>query len=111
MQVVVGEVFLDHVAPVAEADHEVFDAVLRIDLHDVPENRLPADLDHRLGTDYGLLTQARAEPPGEDHRLQGSALSLSESVARSHTTVVELGGAIRRIMATARSPAAPGGRP
>jgi hypothetical protein len=46
---VVGEVLLDHVAAVAEADDEVVDARGRVDLEDVPEDRPVADLHHRLG--------------------------------------------------------------
>jgi hypothetical protein len=30
-------------------------------LHDVPEDRAAADLDHRLGLELGLLAQPRAE--------------------------------------------------
>ena len=28
---------------------------LRVDLHDVPQDRLAADFDHRLGTNIGFL--------------------------------------------------------
>jgi hypothetical protein len=52
---VVGEVLLDDVALVAEADHEVVEAVVAVDLHDVPQDRPLADLDHRLGLGGGLL--------------------------------------------------------
>ena len=37
-----------------------------IDLHDVPENRLAADLDHRLGPGGGFFGDAGAESTGED---------------------------------------------
>ena len=53
--VVVEEERLDHVAAVAERDVEFFEAVVRVVLHDVPEDGPPADLDHRLGLDFGLL--------------------------------------------------------
>ncbi|MCY1307629.1 hypothetical protein D9M70_575650 [compost metagenome] len=65
MQDVVGEVFLDHVAAVAEADHEIRKAVVAIDLHDVPEDRPPADFDHRLGSQMALFRDARAVTTGE----------------------------------------------
>jgi hypothetical protein len=61
MQEVVGEIFLDDVALVAAADDEVIDAMLGIDLQDVPENRPAAYLDHRLGPDNRLFRKARAE--------------------------------------------------
>jgi hypothetical protein len=69
VQVVVREELLDDVALVAQADDEVVDPVGRVDLHDVPEDRLVADLDHRLRAHAGLLAHARAEAAGEDHGL------------------------------------------
>lgn len=72
MEEVVGEVLLDHVAPVPAADHEVVDPVRRVQLHDVPEDRPAADLDHRLGAGAGLLADASAQAAGEDDRLHGS---------------------------------------
>ena len=63
MQEVVGEVFLDHVALVAAADHEVIDAVGGVDFHDVPENRLAADLDHRLGLRWVSSEMRVPSPP------------------------------------------------
>jgi hypothetical protein len=59
-QVVVEEVALDHLPAVAQAEDEVVEAVVRVALHDVPEQRPPADLDHRLGPELGLLAHARA---------------------------------------------------
>ncbi len=72
VEVVVGEVLLDQIALVAQADHELLDPVGRIELHDVPEDRFAADLDHRLGAHRGLLAQPRAVSPGQDHRLHGA---------------------------------------
>ena len=63
---VVGEELLDDVALVAEADDEVGDAVLGVDLEDVPEDGPAADLDHGLGAESGLLRDASAEAAGED---------------------------------------------
>ncbi len=65
VQEVVGEVLLDDVALVATADHEVVDAVVRIGLQDMPEDRLAADLDHRLRAQGGFLAEARAEAAGQ----------------------------------------------
>ena len=48
VQVVVGKILLDHIALVAETDHKFMKPIIRIDLHDVPENRLATDLDHGL---------------------------------------------------------------
>ncbi len=51
MQEVVGKILLDDVALVATADDEVMDAVLGINLQDVPENGPATNFDHRLGPD------------------------------------------------------------
>ena len=74
VQEVVGEVFLDDVALVAQADDEFADPVGRVDLHDVPQDRLAADLDHRLGADRGFFTEACAEAAGQDHGFHGGSL-------------------------------------
>src|SRR5207253_3436567 len=42
------------------AEHELVEAVVGIALHDVPEERAPAHLDHRLGTKLRLLAHAGA---------------------------------------------------
>jgi hypothetical protein len=69
VQEVVREVFLDQVALVPEADDELVHAVRRVDLHDVPEHRLAADLDHGLGPEHRFLADAGAHAPGQDHAL------------------------------------------
>ena len=66
MQKVVGKVFLDDVALVAAADHKVVDAVVGINLEDVPKNRVPADFDHRFGLDHGFFADARAEATSQN---------------------------------------------
>lgn len=71
VQVVVGEVFLDDVALVATADDEVLDAMGGVELHDVPEDRLAADLDHGLGLEVGFLGKSGAETAGEDDGFHG----------------------------------------
>ena len=45
---VVQEVHLDDLALVAERQQELSDPVVGVALHDVPEDRPPADLDHRF---------------------------------------------------------------
>jgi len=74
---IIGEVFLDDVALVAQTDHEIVDAVGAVELHDVPEDRLAADLDHGLGFYRGFLGNPRAHTTGKNHGLHG----------RSHTTI------------------------
>jgi len=72
VQEVIGEEVLDRIALVAKADHEVVNSVGGILLHDVPENWLAADLDHWLGLEVRLFTDARAEATRQNnclHRL------------------------------------------
>ena len=40
---------------------------LAVDLHDVPQDRLAADLDHRLGSHIGLLGQPRSQAAGQQY--------------------------------------------
>src|SRR5687768_16586938 len=63
---VVEEVLADHLAAVAETDHEVAKAAEREVAHHVPENRLSADLDHRLGLVLGLFSKPRSLAAAED---------------------------------------------
>ena len=62
----VEEVLLHHLGLVAEGEDELPEPVGRVDLHDVPQHRPVADLDHRLRPDAGLLLQPRAHAARED---------------------------------------------
>ena len=66
VQEVVREVFLDDVAFVAETDHEIVDSVMGVDFHDVPQDGLAANFDHRLGLQVRLFTYASAKPAREN---------------------------------------------
>ena len=84
VQEVVREVLLDEVALVAAADHEVIHAIRDINFHNVPNNRLAADLDHRLGLEVGLFGDAGTETIGEDngfHKLLTCYGDAPDSVA------------------------------
>ena len=64
--VIVEEVALDLVALVAEREHELIEAVPRVVLHDVPQDRPSADLDERLRTDLGLFGESCARAAAQD---------------------------------------------
>ena len=72
MQEVLGEVFLHHVLLVSETDNEIIEPEFRIILHDMPENRLSADLHHRLRLQVTLFTDTRAEPSGQDNNFHST---------------------------------------
>ena len=63
------EVVLHDLGLVAERHHEFLEAVGGVELHDVPENRMLADLDHRLGDPDCLLREPGAEAAGENDDL------------------------------------------
>ena len=55
LRVEVKEIFFDHFGFIAERADKLIEAVSRIDAHDVPQNRLPANFHHGLGAKSGLL--------------------------------------------------------
>ena len=57
---VIREIFLDYIAFVPEANHELIDPVVRVDLHDVPQDRPTPNLDHGLWLEMGFLAYASA---------------------------------------------------
>ena len=81
VQVVVREEFLDYVALVTQADHEFVDPMRGIQLHDVPQDRPPADLDHRLRYVARQLAEPSAEPTAQ-HRDYDVIPSVSEGPGR-----------------------------
>jgi hypothetical protein len=64
---VAQEELLDQPALVAQAEDELAEPVVGVDLHDVPQDRLLADLHERLGHPLGLLAQACAHAAAQDH--------------------------------------------
>src|SRR5262249_46601798 len=70
----VHEVVADHLASVADRDHELVDRVVREQLHDVPQDRTPTHLHHWLGPEFGLFAQSSAQATGKDHGLHRQRL-------------------------------------
>src|SRR5208283_3096069 len=94
---VVREVLLDDVALVAKADDELRQPVGGVDLHDVPEDRLAPDLDHRLRLEVGLLADAGAEAASENHDFHGVRLNMLSSLSvrrpsRGSCSLYKVGG-------------------
>jgi hypothetical protein len=50
------------------------------DFHDVPQDRAPTDLGHRLGSEFGLLTHPGAEAAREEHGFHGESSNLEAVV-------------------------------
>jgi hypothetical protein len=65
---VVKEVLLDKTTLVAEAKHKFLEAIMGIDLHDVPKDGLSADFHQRFRAELGLFPQPGSQPPTQnDH--------------------------------------------
>src|SRR5687768_3668109 len=64
VETVVCEVLFYNVAHVTETDNEVFNAVSRINFHDMPQYGPSADLNHRLRPNTCFFCQSRAPTTG-----------------------------------------------
>src|SRR5580693_9342223 len=67
---VVQEVILDHVSAIAQTEHEFIETVMRIELHDVPQEGMATDIHQWLGPELRFLPEAGAEPTAKDDYLQ-----------------------------------------
>ena len=65
MRLIVEEEFLDDVGLVAETQDEILVPVLAVIAHQVPDDRLAADRDHRLGNVFGIVADPGAETSAE----------------------------------------------
>src|SRR5438552_4002443 len=72
-RVVVQKIPLDKLALVSQRDVEFPESIPIVVLHNVPEDRPPADLDHRLRPDLGLFGQARAEAACQEYHIHRAA--------------------------------------
>ncbi len=55
MEEIIVEILLDDRLLVADADDEIVDTVIGVNIHDMHEDRRAAQLDHRLGLGDGLF--------------------------------------------------------
>src|SRR6476660_1515892 len=61
MKEVVSKIFLDYVALITQANDEIRQSIMAVDFHDLPQDRTPADLNHRLRLDRSLFRNARTQ--------------------------------------------------
>ena len=61
-----SKVFLYYIAFVTTADDKVVYSVVGIGLHDVPQNRFIADLNHRFGSNSDLFADSRSQTTGQN---------------------------------------------
>src|SRR5713226_9507631 len=58
MKEVVSKIFLDHVPLITQTNDEIRQSIMAVDFHDMPQDRTPADLNHRLRLDRSLFRNA-----------------------------------------------------
>src|SRR2546421_452989 len=63
---VVQEVTLDFFALITQSDEELVQTIMRVMLHDVPENGTSSYFHHRLGPNFSLFGQARTDTACQD---------------------------------------------
>src|SRR3569623_22372 len=69
MAVVIEKKFLDNVTLVTKTDNEFVNPMMAVNLHDMPKQRPPSHLHHRLRYCVGLYRNAGAEPSSKDNGL------------------------------------------
>src|SRR5260370_32366072 len=63
---IIDEEPLNYFALVSERNEELFEAVVAVVLHDVPQDGPAADFDHWFGPGIGLLRQPGAQSASQD---------------------------------------------
>src|SRR3569832_11481 len=67
MTVVIEKKFLDNVTLVTKTDNKFVNPMMAVNLHDMPKQRPPSHLHHRLRFRVGLFRNAGAEPSSKDN--------------------------------------------
>lgn len=68
MAEVIGKIFLDDILLVATTDDKLVDTVMAVSLHDMPQDGLPSDFNHRFGDQIGRFAQTCTEATSKNHR-------------------------------------------
>src|SRR5882757_3295507 len=87
LRLVVQKIFLDDIGLVAKAQDEVLVTKLAVVVHQVPEDRLVPDRNHRLRNALGYVPNARAETAAEQNGLHLSGLCSWSFVSRVGLTL------------------------
>ena len=66
VQEIICKVLLDHMLLIPGADHKIVEAVMAVELHDMPEDRHAAQIHHGLWFELAFFGNARSEAAGED---------------------------------------------
>jgi hypothetical protein len=68
---VIQKIVLDDIALITTANNKVVEAMMRVQLHNVPDNRPAADFDQRLGNYGCLFAQPGSMAAGKNDNLHG----------------------------------------
>ena len=68
MPEIIGKIFFNDILFVATTDYKFSDAIMAVSFHDMPKDRFPANLYHRLGNQIGGFTQTCTETTGKYYR-------------------------------------------
>src|SRR6185436_5878978 len=74
---VVEEIVLDDAALIAQAQDELAEAIMRVALHDVPQDGAAAHFDHRFRAEFGFLPEARSQSAAQNYHLHKRSLPAS----------------------------------
>lgn len=66
VQEIIREILLDHMLLIPGADHKIVEAVMAVELHDMPEDRHTAQLYHGLGFKLAFFGNACSEAASEN---------------------------------------------
>ena len=67
VQEIIREILLDHMLLIPGADHKIVEAVMAVELHDMPEDRHAAQIHHGLWFELAFFGNARSEAAGENN--------------------------------------------
>jgi len=72
--IVVQKVVFYNTPLIPEGDNELFEIMISVMLHDVPENRFSPNLNHRFGSDIGLFRQSSSQASSQYHNFHAKFL-------------------------------------
>ena len=73
MEVIVGKVFFDHIAFIAQANDEFMESIGRIDFHDMPEDGAAANFNHWFRSQIGFFADAGTESTRQNDNFHRTA--------------------------------------
>ena len=76
MQEIICKILLDHMLLIPGADHKIVEAVIAVELHDMPEDRHAAQIHHGFWFELAFFGDSRSEATGENHNFHAKILPI-----------------------------------